>query len=376
MATPAGSLSIGQPNRPTADLPAPRGRDVSRRNSMTHGLSGSGKVIPEADRAEVDRKAAAFIRDLHVQTETGRDLARQMAVMSVRMDRCANHETVAIAHSRRHAVDRHDDGRQEEAVRLFAALGESPYLNLFRLKRMPEGIRLLVDAWRSLRVELTRTPRPRWTTWHRERAEHLTGNRLEDNPYTEIGDLSEAIIGPTDPDGRSKAEALATMIERIDAEVADLEAHETTLDHAILDLDRIEAPDRALFDDSKGANLARRYEAEASRRFFKLKKQLDEIEAEAAERPPSPATFAPPIGSVSASSFAAADPAPAISFRAPAPTPPDSVREAATPDAREPFTLFGGMELKEYISQLERLGDSGHYDDPDAEPLMSMLRSR
>jgi hypothetical protein len=376
MATPAGSLSIGQPDRPTADLPAPRGRDVSRRNSMTHGLSGSGRLIPEADRAEVDRKAAAFIRDLHVQTETGRDLARQMAVMSVRMDRCANHETVAIAHSRRHAVDRHDDGRQEEAVRLFAALGESPYLNLFRLKRMPEGIRLLVDAWRSLRVELTRTPRPRWTTWHRERAEHLTGNRLEDNPYTEIGDLSEAIIGPTDPDGRTKAEALATMIERIDAEVADLETHESTLDLAMLELDRIEAPDRAMFEDSKSACLARRYEAEASRRFFKLKKQLDEVEAEAAERPPTPATSTPWPAPAPAVSFRAADSDPPISFRAPAPAPPDSFREATTPDAPEPFTVFGGVALKDFIADLERLGDSDHYDDRDAESLVSRYRSR
>ncbi len=50
-------------------------------------------------------------------------------------------------------------------------------------------------------------------------------------------------------------------------------------------LDRLEAPDRALFDASREACLARRYEAEASRGFFKALKELRQVEAEAAERP-------------------------------------------------------------------------------------------
>ena len=178
---------------------APSGREISRtelHDPRTFRLSG--KVIPEEDLAEVDRRAAAYIRDLGVRTDLGRDLARQLAVTAVRMDRCSNHEAVAIAHARRHAVDRHDDAREDEANRLFMALGEDPRINLRRLKRMPEGIPLLIEAWVGLRADLTRKPRPRWTPWHRERAENLTGNRSDHNPYTGHrrplrGDLGSAL---------------------------------------------------------------------------------------------------------------------------------------------------------------------------------------
>ena len=173
---------------------------------------------------------------------------------------------------------------------------------------MPEGIQLLIEAWRGLRADLTRKPRARWTVWHRERAENLTGIRPESNPYTEIGDLSEEIWGAesgvldedTPSEEAAKAKGRAKMIARIDAEIAKLEAHDRTLDHAMLELDRSEAPDRAIFDDSKAAQLARRYEAEASRRFFKLMDQLKKVEAEAAARATEAAIHSPPVTSVSA----------------------------------------------------------------------------
>ena len=355
-------IETRQGDRPAFDRKPASGREISRQNSMTHGLSGSGRVIPEEDLAEVDRRAAAYVKDLDVRTDVGRDLARLMAVMAVRMDRCSNHEAVAIAHAKRHAIDRHDDGREDEANRLFEALGEEPRINLRRLKRMPEGIQLLVEAWQGLRADLTRQPRPRWTAWHRERAENLTGIRPADNPYTEIGDLSEAIWGPAsgvldedDPsEEAAKADGRAKMIGRIDAEIAALEAHDRTLDRAMLELDRREAPARATFDDSKAATLARRYEAEASRRYFKLMDQLKKIEAEAAERAPSPATPVPQTTS-----------APPSSFRDPAPVPPDSFREPAG----EPVAAFDGRNMMAYLAEIVRLGDAGYYDDPDAEPI-------
>ena len=356
------SIETRQSDRSASDQKPPSGREVSRRNSMTHGLSGSGRVIPEEDLAEVDRRADSYVKDLRVRTDVGRDLARLMAVMSVRMGRCADHEAVAIAHAKRHAIDRHDDAREDEANRLFEALGEEPRINLRRLKRMPEGIALLVEAWQGLRADLTRQPRPRWTAWHRERAENLTGIRPADNPYTEIGDLSDAIWGPAsgpldedDPsEETAKADGRARMIGRIDAEIAALESHDRTLDRAMLELDRREAPDRATFDDSKAAQLARRYEAEASRRFFKLMDQLKKVEAETVERPQSPATPVPPTAS-----------APPGSFRDPAPVPPDSFRESTG----EPVAAVDDRNMMAYLAEIVRLGDAGYYDDPDAEPI-------
>ena len=82
------------------------------------------------------------------------------------------------------------------------------------------------------------------------------------------------------------------MAERIDEAVAELEAHRETLDLESIELDRAEAGDVAWFDPSREATLARRYESEAQRHFFKTLNELRRVEAEAAERPaaePGPA---------------------------------------------------------------------------------------
>jgi hypothetical protein len=55
------------------------------------------------------------------------------------------------------------------------------------------------------------------------------------------------------------------------------------IDHEALAADRAEAVDRALFDPSPEAILARKYEAAAERALYKALKELRQVEAEAAE---------------------------------------------------------------------------------------------
>ncbi len=97
--------------------------------------------------------------------------------------------------------------------------------------------------------------------------------------------------------------ARPALIEAIDAEIAALEAHYETLDFETIAIDRAEAGQRALFDASKPACLARRYEAEARRGFFKAMKEFRQIEAEydakvgAAPAPSTPSRPEPKVGS-------------------------------------------------------------------------------
>jgi hypothetical protein len=86
-------------------------------------------------------------------------------------------------------------------------------------------------------------------------------------------------------DDARKAWARARLVERIDEATAELEAHRETLDLESMELDRAEAGDVAWFDPSKEATLARRYESEAQRYFFKTLNELRRVEAESAERP-------------------------------------------------------------------------------------------
>jgi hypothetical protein len=85
-----------------------------------------------------------------------------------------------------------------------------------------------------------------------------------------------------DPEAR-KLWGRDRLVNSIAAEIAALTAHRAILDFETIALDRAAAPDLALFDPSKDATLARRYEAEARRGFFKALDQYRKVEAEVEE---------------------------------------------------------------------------------------------
>jgi hypothetical protein len=104
-----------------------------------------------------------------------------------------------------------------------------------------------------------------------------------------------------------------------------LDAHHETLDFETIAIDRAEAGKRALFDASKPACLARRYESEANRGFYKALKEFRRVEAEfearaeAEQARPAPELIPP-------------EPERMGSFRETTP-PPDRTPARALPDA-------------------------------------------
>ena len=270
----------------------PEGKGRSRRNGLKHGLTGQGIVVPEQDVEEIERRAEALEADLDPQSALGSILVRQMATLSVRMERGALQESAALATRVRHAAEEFDRARLDEADRLFGAIADDPGSHRLKLRRSPEGVDRLVLAWRELRAELTAQPRPTWTGSHLEKAANLIGLRGDDSRASRVAALSRATWGNfqglAKHDGAGLGEdarqawARDRLLERIDEEIAGLEAHRESFDLEAIALDRAEAGDRALFDPSKEAALARRYESEARRGFFKALKEFRHAEAEAA----------------------------------------------------------------------------------------------
>ena len=72
------------------------GKERSRQNSLKHGLTGAGIVLPEADAAKVERLTIAFAEELSAIGEVGQSLARLAALNSVRVERAADQETAAL----------------------------------------------------------------------------------------------------------------------------------------------------------------------------------------------------------------------------------------------------------------------------------------
>ncbi len=83
----------------------PEGKERSRANALKHGLTGAGVVLLDEDAAAVEELARAFQDELDPPGEVGRALARRMAILSVRMDRCVDREFAAVAAGVRKALE-------------------------------------------------------------------------------------------------------------------------------------------------------------------------------------------------------------------------------------------------------------------------------
>ena len=268
---------------------SPETKAISARNSLKHGLTGRGLVTPEGDAEDISRRVEGLTADMKPRSWAGTILILQMATLSVRAERATEHESAAIALRVRHAADAFDEERIERANALFEGLADDPRNNLRKLKKMPEGIDRLIEGWRDLRADLSIEPGPEWTEAQLERAAVMTGLKSKHARGSRLGALSRGFWGDFaaleeldgDLDETSRREWVRSMLfERIDAEIAALQAHRATLDFETIELDRIEAGARALFDPSKEAGLFRRYEADACRGFFKALKEFRKVEAE------------------------------------------------------------------------------------------------
>ncbi len=299
---PASSEARIQANRQNAQRSTgPKtieGKAQSRRNGLKHGLTGSGVVQTDQDASEVATRSRALLDELQPRSTLGRVLVGQLATLSVRMERGAKQEEAAIASRVRHSAEVFDRERSDRAEALFVGLAEAPRETLRELARSPEGVDRLTLALTELRDDLTRSPRPLWSYAHFEKLANLVGFVPDDPRAADMKGLSQAAWGYfgglTEDQGAGldapsrQAWARDRLLERIDAELAALAAQRASLDLEAIELDRIGAADIALFDPSREAALARRYEAEARRGFFKALKEFRAVELEAAETMPTP----------------------------------------------------------------------------------------
>ena len=81
----------------------PEGKAASSANSLKHGLTAV-KLLPEFEAKEVERRSDAFVAELKPTGDVGEALARHAARMSVRMERCGEHENALMAEHVRKAL--------------------------------------------------------------------------------------------------------------------------------------------------------------------------------------------------------------------------------------------------------------------------------
>jgi hypothetical protein len=277
------------------------GKSISRKNGLKHGMTGAGVVLLDEDASEVEVRAGALMAELDPKSTLGKILVGQIATLSVRMEKGAKREEEALAGRVRHSAEAFDHDRIDCAEFLFKTIADDPRANLIDLRRSPEGVARLIEAWAELRDILTRSDVLfSWGASHQALMVNLLGLQPDRARGLRIERLSMAVrdeINLPDPewvelDNRARRVwARDRLVERIDLEIAGLQEHRATFDLGAIALDRAGAADLAAFDDSPEGSLARRYESEARRGFFKSLKEFRQVEAEVvADEPPIPST--------------------------------------------------------------------------------------
>ena len=310
------------------------GKERSRGNAVKHGLTGAGVALSPEDAALVEARLAGFQQDFRPVTEAGKDLVRRAAVLSVRLERCVIQEAAALSRRIGAARDDFDEGREAEVDALFAGLIDAPAASVRRLLRMPEGVDRMLDAWADLRADLAHEDGSRWGQAHAMMALRLTGREPGGFGIPRVEALARAFDGDfrllekgdgAGLDDRGRREwARRALLSLIDQMTATLRDHLAKLDLGKIDADRERAGDVALFDPSKAACLARKYEAAAEREMHRAIREMRAIEAEAAARPaavsaPTPASALGSFSPVTVSEFVRKRPTPApASAEAPA----------------------------------------------------------
>ncbi len=156
----------------------------------------------------------------------------------------------------------------------------------------PEGIDWMLDEWETLRTDLLNPDRNCWTGNHRMHFDALLGRNPGGYRVARTMALSYAMDGSfhlldkADGEGLEgparAAWAKAELTRQIDAEMARLKEVRSRIDTEAIAMDRAEAADRALFDSSPEAILARKYEAATERAMHKAMKEFRQVEANAA----------------------------------------------------------------------------------------------
>ena len=271
----------------------PEGKARSRCNGFKHGLTGEGVALPTEDQEAISECFAAMQDEMRPSNRISQKLLRRAAFLFVRVERCEKHETAETARRIRHAVADFDDQRLAAVEALAARIEIEPATTSRRLQGTIEGINWLLTQWEILHDDLTVQDRDCWTYNHRSRFELLLGRNPADWRIGRVMALTEAAGGGfyhldkkdgEGLEGQARADwARDELRVLMEAEMARLEAARLALRPDVVEKDRAEAVDRALFDTSKASMLARKYEAAAERDLFRTLKEFREVEEEAAE---------------------------------------------------------------------------------------------
>ena len=226
------------------------GKAVSRLNSTTHGLTGTGIALASYDPDLVAQRVAAWSAMRRPVTLHEKWLVEQLALATIRIDHCRLEEDCLRTLTSQRAANFWDEERQVDAEELAGKLSRNPALIVAKLRRTLHGSFWLRERWESLEEAAMEGV---WDEKQRALALDMLGVSIE------FRGSSKRLLGGA-PDGESQAMIARREIERIDA----------SFENGLAYIDEREqkmAEEGVSLSVSAPARLLRRYEAEAWKRY-------------------------------------------------------------------------------------------------------------
>ena len=173
------------------------GKQRSRANALKHGLCAS--VVVAEDAKLVQQRASDWFDALKPQNEFQSWLVDEVAVISLRIDRCERMERRARDVKAMRAELCWEDDRRLDAVRLGGLLPKRPDEVVEELRRTPQGCEWLMTRWAMLAH--TADVKGAWTPEQTRMAFDLLGTPAEFREGMQAGRLARP-RGPGDRVGR------------------------------------------------------------------------------------------------------------------------------------------------------------------------------
>src|SRR4051794_15673240 len=117
----------------------PEGKEQSRRNSLKHGLSGSGVVFAEEEAGAIERRKEEWRAAVRPGDEREEWLFDQLVVASVQIARCQHEDRVLRPRDAARASTCWDDDRRLAAEVLAGGLSRRPTIVSRQLRQTPQG---------------------------------------------------------------------------------------------------------------------------------------------------------------------------------------------------------------------------------------------
>ncbi len=126
------------------------GKERSRGNAMTHGLSGDGTVLARAEAERIAERLELWRPDYRIESPVDDWAFEQVVVNSVRMDACRAHEFSTREYEQIRARELWEIDKEAEAAVLGDRLARKPEVILKQLIQSKYGCLWMLERWGEL----------------------------------------------------------------------------------------------------------------------------------------------------------------------------------------------------------------------------------